>query len=141
MCWRRGWWLTRGCSGHQANGFSPCTLARFYQHLKRHLAALSTDRCREPTIVLLSSGVRQREVYFRARAYMAAQLGVTVVRGDDPTVRQGGIYLKTIQRSAKSGRHHPARRVDDSYCDPLSVRSDSMLQGCRDSCELRCWVR
>jgi uncharacterized circularly permuted ATP-grasp superfamily protein/uncharacterized alpha-E superfamily protein len=115
--------VTRQVLGHQANGLAPAPLAQFYQHLKRHLAALSTDQYREPTIVLLSSGVGN-EVYFE-HAYMAAQLGITLVQGDDLTVRQGNVYLKTINDLQKVDVI--IRRVDDSYCDPLSLRSDSML--------------
>ena len=115
--------VTRQVLGQQAAALSPAPLADFYLHLKRHLAALAVDQQREPTIVLLSSGIGN-EVYFE-HAYMAAQLGITLVQGDDLTVRQGSVYLKTVDDLRKVDVI--IRRVDDSYCDPLSLRPDSML--------------
>jgi uncharacterized circularly permuted ATP-grasp superfamily protein/uncharacterized alpha-E superfamily protein len=115
--------VTRQVLGAQAGDLSPAPLAQFYLHLKRHLTTLASDQYREPTIVLLSPGIGN-EVYFE-HAYMAAQLGITLVQGDDLTVRQGLVYLKTVDDLKKVDVI--IRRVDDSYCDPLSLRPDSML--------------
>lgn len=115
--------VTRQVLGQRAAQLSPAPLAQFYQHLKRHLIALAPDSSREPTIALLSSGVGN-EVYFE-HAYMAAQLGITLVQGDDLTVRQGKVFLKTVDDLQRVDVI--IRRVDDSFCDPLSLRPDSIL--------------
>lgn len=98
-------------------------LAPFFQHFKRHMAALSPDKQRDPTIVLLSPGIGN-EVYFE-HAYLVAQLGITLVQGDDLTVRQGKVYLKTVDDLRQVDVI--IRRVDDLFCDPLNFRSDSYL--------------
>ncbi len=98
-------------------------LTPFFQQFKRQVAALAPDKSREPTIVLLSPGIGN-EVYFE-HAYLVAQLGITLVQGDDLTVRQGKVYLKTVDDLKQVDVI--IRRVDDSFCDPLLLRSDSYL--------------
>ena len=115
--------VTKRVLGQSASAYSIAPLAQFFNYLKRHVSALAPDHQREPTIALLSSGIGN-EVYFE-HAYLAAQLGITLVQGDDLTVRQGHVYLRTVDDL----RHVDVliRRVDSSFCDPLSFRSDSML--------------
>ncbi len=98
-------------------------LHAFFQQFKRHMAARAPDKQREPTIVLLSPGIGN-EVYFE-HAYLVAQLGITLVQGDDLTVRQGKVYLKTIDDLQQVDVI--IRRVDDLYCDPLHFAPDSYL--------------
>jgi len=112
-----------GPQGFGTEEYPTAPLAQFFFHLKRHLAALSPEDQRDPTIVLLSPGVGN-EVYFE-HTFLAAQLGITLVTGDDLTVRQGKVYLKTVDDLQQVDVI--IRRVDDSYCDPLNFRSDSML--------------
>ncbi|HEY2341680.1 MAG TPA: circularly permuted type 2 ATP-grasp protein, partial [Chthoniobacteraceae bacterium] len=62
--------------------------------------------------------------YFE-HAYIARYLGYPLVEGSDLTVRDRRLYIKTIE-----GLHRVdvlIRRVDDTYCDPLELRSDSFL--------------
>src|SRR5262249_61185374 len=64
------------------------------------------------------------EPYFEP-ACPARYLGFTLVEGGALTVRDRAVYLKTL------GGLEPVdvilRRVDDGFCDPLSLRSDSSL--------------
>lgn len=115
--------VTKRVLGQSANAYSIAPLAQFFNHFKRHVAALAPDSQREPTIALLSSGIGN-EVYFE-HAFLAAQLGITLVQGDDLTVRQGHVYLRTVDDLRRVDVL--IRRVDASFCDPLSFRSDSML--------------
>lgn len=115
--------VTRQTLGEFANGLTPAPLSQFYQHLKRHLTGLSRHSQREPTIVLLSPGVGN-EAYFE-HAYVAAQLGITLVEGGDLMVRRGKVYLKTVNDLKPVDVM--LRRVDDLFCDPIHLRPDSML--------------
>lgn len=115
--------LGQGLPDKAAVDYPIAPLSQFFFHMKRHLSALSPAKNDDPTIVLLSPGVGN-EVYFE-HTFLAAQLGITLVTGDDLTVRQGKVYLKTVDDLQQVDVI--IRRVDDSYCDPLSFRGDSML--------------
>ena len=115
--------VTKRVLGQSVSEYSIAPLAQFFHHLKRHVAALAPDHQQAPTIALLSPGVRN-EVYFE-HAYLAAQLGITLVQGDDLTVRHNHVYLRTVDDLRRVDVL--IRRVDSSFCDPLSLRADSML--------------
>ena len=76
-----------------------------------------------PRIVLLTPGPHN-ETYFE-HSYIARYLGFTLVEGADLTVRDRSVYLKTVDGLEKVDVI--LRRVDDSFCDPLELRSDSLL--------------
>ena len=76
-----------------------------------------------PLIVLLTPGP-YNETYYE-QAYLARYLGLPLVEGGDLTVRNGIVWLKTL--SGLQRVHVIMRRVDDDYCDPLELRSDSAL--------------
>lgn len=116
-------YVTKRVLGASAPDYPIAPLAQYFFHLKRHLASLAPDQQKDPTIVLLSPGIGN-EVYFE-HAYLAAQLGITLVQGDDLTVRQGKVFLKTVDDLRQVDVI--IRRVDSNYCDPLSLRHDTML--------------
>jgi uncharacterized circularly permuted ATP-grasp superfamily protein/uncharacterized alpha-E superfamily protein len=76
-----------------------------------------------PRIVLLTPGPHN-ETYFE-HSYLARYLGFTLVEGADLTVRDRSVYLKTVNGLEKVDVI--LRRVDDSFCDPLELRGDSLL--------------
>jgi uncharacterized circularly permuted ATP-grasp superfamily protein/uncharacterized alpha-E superfamily protein len=98
-------------------------LAGFFQHLRDNLRSLAPRQRDNPRVALLTPGP-YNETYFE-HAYLARYLGFTLVEGGDLTVRDRAVYLKTL------GGLEPVdvilRRVDDGFCDPLSLRSDSSL--------------
>ena len=98
-------------------------LAGFFREMRESLAALATRRTDNPRVVVLTPGALN-ETYFE-QTYLARYLGYTLVEGQDLTVRDDRVYLKTI------GGLEPVdvilRRVDDDFCDPLELRNDSML--------------
>ncbi|MFO1476118.1 MAG: circularly permuted type 2 ATP-grasp protein [Verrucomicrobiota bacterium] len=98
-------------------------LAGFFRDLQNSLAALARHRTEAPRIVLLTSGP-YNETYFE-QVYLARYLGYILVEGQDLVVRDNRVYLKTL------GGLEPVdvilRRVDDDFCDPLELRSDSIL--------------
>ena len=83
-----------------------------------NLAAVSN-----PRIVLLTPGP-YNETYFE-HAYLARYLGFTLVEGADLTVRDRKVFLKTVNDLQQVDVI--LRRVDDSFCDPLELRADSVL--------------
>jgi uncharacterized circularly permuted ATP-grasp superfamily protein/uncharacterized alpha-E superfamily protein len=80
-------------------------------------------RTSNPRIVLLTPGPHN-ETYFE-HSYLARYLGFTLVEGADLTVRDRAVYLKTVDGLEQVDVI--LRRVDDSFCDPLELRSESLL--------------
>jgi len=83
----------------------------------------SIDADETPLAVILTPGPFN-ETYFE-HAYLARQLGMPLVEGSDLTVRNDTVYLKTVAGLRRV--HTILRRLDDDYCDPLELRSDSAL--------------
>jgi uncharacterized circularly permuted ATP-grasp superfamily protein/uncharacterized alpha-E superfamily protein len=96
-------------------------LAPFFRAQRDALTRLA-DR-EHPRIVLLTPGPHN-ETYFE-HAYLAKYLGFTLVMGGDLTVRDRRVYLKTV--GGLEQVDVILRRVDDGFCDPLELRSDSLL--------------
>jgi uncharacterized circularly permuted ATP-grasp superfamily protein/uncharacterized alpha-E superfamily protein len=76
-----------------------------------------------PLAVILTPGP-YNETYFE-HAFLARQLGMPLVEGHDLTVRGDTVYLKTLGGLRRV--HSILRRLDDDFCDPLELRSDSAL--------------
>ncbi len=74
-------------------------------------------------IVLLSPGPFN-ETYFE-HTFLARYLGITLVEGKDLTVRNDVVYLKTFGGLERVDVI--LRRLDDVFCDPLELRSDSTI--------------
>src|SRR6185503_20771264 len=77
----------------------------------------------EPSVVLLTPGPHN-ETYFE-HAYLARHLGFPLVEGEDLTVRDRRVFLKTLE--GLQPVDVILRRVDDSFCDPLELRQESFL--------------
>ncbi len=98
-------------------------LAGFFQPMRDQLARIAPQNREDPHIVVLTPGPYSPS-YFE-HAYLANYLGFTLVQGDDLSVRDGRVWLKSLE-----GLHQVdviLRRVDDAYCDPLELREDSRL--------------
>jgi uncharacterized circularly permuted ATP-grasp superfamily protein/uncharacterized alpha-E superfamily protein len=96
-------------------------LAPFFRAQREALAALAG--CENPRIVLLTPGPHN-ETYFE-HSYIARYLGFTLVEGADLTIRDRRVFLKTVD--GLEPVDVILRRVDDSFCDPLELRSESLL--------------
>src|SRR5580700_4487255 len=96
-------------------------LAPFFRAQREALKSLSSND--NPRIVLLSPGPFN-ETYFE-HSYIARYLGFTLVGGTDLTVRDRRVFLKTVDGLEQVDVI--LRRVDDSFCDPLELRGDSLL--------------
>ncbi|MEX6503933.1 circularly permuted type 2 ATP-grasp protein [Pseudomonas zhanjiangensis] len=98
-------------------------LGGFFRTLQDTLARQAPADGETPLVVLLTSG-RFNESYFE-HLYLARQLGYPLVEGSDLTVRNATLYLKTL--SGLRRVHAVLRRLDDDFCDPLELRTDSAL--------------
>ncbi|MHC8404491.1 circularly permuted type 2 ATP-grasp protein [Pseudomonas sp. TMB3-21] len=98
-------------------------LAGFFRTLQETLARQASSDNEVPLVVLLTPG-RFNESYFE-HLYLARQLGYPLVEGGDLTVRDATVYLKTL--SGLRRVHAIMRRLDDDFCDPLELRTDSAL--------------
>ena len=98
-------------------------LAPFFGSLRNTLSSLAPPNRENPRIVLLTPGP-YNETYFE-HSYLAQYLGYSLVQGNDLTVRDAKVYLKTV------GGLQPVdvilRRVDDNFCDPLELYAGSYL--------------
>jgi len=77
-----------------------------------------------PALTVLLTPGPYNETYFE-HALLARYLGFPLVEGGDLTVRGGRVWLKTIGGLKRV--HAILRRQDDTFCDPLELRSDSAL--------------
>ena len=98
-------------------------LAGFFRALRSTLEQSAPSNKETPRIVVLTPG-SLNETYFE-HAYLASYLGYSLVQGDDLTVRDGRVWLKSLQGLQQVDVI--LRRVDDSFCDPLELRSGSRL--------------
>jgi uncharacterized circularly permuted ATP-grasp superfamily protein/uncharacterized alpha-E superfamily protein len=96
-------------------------LGEFPNAMREALAELADDAT--PLAVVLTPGPFN-ETYFE-HAYLARQLGMPLVQGQDLTVRADTVYLKTFAGLQRV--HAILRRLDDDFCDPLELRADSAL--------------
>ncbi|MDD2659221.1 MAG: circularly permuted type 2 ATP-grasp protein [Methylococcales bacterium] len=98
-------------------------LSGFFKSLRKGLADIAPRNKEDPRIVILTPGPLN-ETYFE-HAYLAAYLGFTLVQGGDLTVRDGHVWLKSL--AGLQAVDVILRRVDDSFCDPLELLSQSKL--------------
>jgi uncharacterized circularly permuted ATP-grasp superfamily protein/uncharacterized alpha-E superfamily protein len=99
------------------------SLSPFFDTLLATLKRQAPCDDESPLVVLLSPG-RYSETYFE-HVYLARHLGIPLVEGNDLSVRQPYVYLKTLTGLKRV--HAIYRRLDDSDCDPLELRNESVL--------------
>ena len=104
--------------------FRDSNVLRLAPFFRAQRDALTSMAAREnPRIVLLTPGP-YNETYFE-HSYLARYLGFTLAEGADLAVRDRCVFLKTVDGLEQVDVI--LRRVDDSYCDPLELRSESLL--------------
>ena len=94
----------------------------FFGELRNRL--LEGIEANETALAVILTPGPFNETYFE-HAYLARQLGLPLVEGTDLTVRNDTVYLKTVAGLRRV--HAILRRLDDDYCDPVELRSDSAL--------------
>ena len=92
--------------------------------LHKTLKSIAPKRCdREPNIVVLTPGAMNSAYY--EHSFLADQMGVELVEGQDLFVSEGRIYMRTTRGPARVDVIY--RRIDDAFIDPLCFRPDSVL--------------
>ena len=89
------------------------------------LRASSPATTAEPTVVVLTPGM-YNSAYFE-HAFLAQQMGVELVEGQDLFVKDGFVYMRTTRGPKRVDVIY--RRVDDDFLDPEVFRPTSTL-GC-----------
>ncbi len=108
---------------HLFSAYGVRSIDHYGQALLSTLRSLAPKRRIDPNIVLLSPGV-YNSAYFE-HAYLARQMGITLVEGSSLLVHDNVLYMRTTAGLERVDVIY--RRVDDDYLDPLAFRSDSML--------------
>ena len=96
-------------------------VAPFFQAFQAELLALS--RQDDPQICLLTPGPMS-ETYFE-HAYLARYLGLLLVEGEDLTVRDDGVFVRTVSGLRRT--EVLLRRIDADFADPLELNAASRL--------------
>ena len=76
-----------------------------------------------PTVAVLTPG-HHNSAYFE-HAFLAQQMGVELVEGQDLFVKNNRVYMRTTAGHKQVDVIY--RRIDDAFLDPLAFRADSML--------------
>lgn len=97
-------------------------LAGFFQRLRNTLTSLAPNQD-DPRVVVLTPG-SHNETYFE-HAYFANYMGFHLVQSGDLVVKNGHVWMKSLDGLSRVDVI--LRRVDDSFCDPVELRSDSRL--------------
>ena len=79
----------------------------------------------DPTVVVLTPGM-YNSAYFE-HAFLAQQMGVELVQGQDLFVKDRHVYMRTTRGPARVDVIY--RRIDDDFLDPTVFRPNSTL-GC-----------
>jgi uncharacterized circularly permuted ATP-grasp superfamily protein/uncharacterized alpha-E superfamily protein len=105
------------------NGLKVRHLSPYFNALRNGLNELAPQKNLNPRIVILTPGSKN-ETYFE-HSYLSSYLGFTLVQGNDLIVKDNFVWLKTMGGLERVDVI--LRRVDDIYCDPLELKSDSQL--------------
>ena len=100
-------------------------VAHYPDLLLATLRSMAPGASNDPTVVVLTPGMHN-SAYFE-HAFLAQQMGVELVEGQDLFVREDRVYMRTTQGPKRVDVIY--RRIDDDFLDPQAFRSDSSL-GC-----------
>src|ERR1700712_842179 len=100
-------------------------VAHYPDLLLETLRSVAPPSVNEPTVVVLTPGMHN-SAYFE-HAFLAQQMGIELVEGQDLFVKDKFVYMRTTQGPKRVDVIY--RRVDDDFLDPDVFRKDSTL-GC-----------
>ena len=96
-------------------------LAPFFKAFQADLS--SFNRRDDSPVCLLTPGA-MNETYFE-HAYLARYLGMLLVEGEDLTVRDDGVFIRTVSGLRRA--EVLLRRLDADFADPLELNAGSRL--------------
>jgi uncharacterized circularly permuted ATP-grasp superfamily protein len=91
--------------------------------LLENLRSVAPHGVNDPTVVVLTPGAHN-SAYFE-HAFLAQQMGVELVEGQDLFVNDEFVYMRTTRGPRRVDVIY--RRIDDDFLDPLVFRPDSKL--------------
>ena len=91
--------------------------------LLNNMRSVAPKGVTNPNVVVLTPG-QYNSAYFE-HAFLAQQMGVELVDGNDLFVRNETVYMRTTEGARRVDVIY--RRIDDDYLDPQAFRKDSML--------------
>ncbi|WP_369753551.1 circularly permuted type 2 ATP-grasp protein [Flavobacterium sp. WC2409] len=98
-------------------------LSPYFNDLQQTVDALGNNTNENPNVVFLTPGPGN-ETYFE-HVYLSSHLGYTLVQGSDLVVRDGYVWLKSIDQLERVDVI--IKRVDDEWCDPLELKRNSLI--------------
>lgn len=98
-------------------------VAHYPDLLLETLRDCTPDNIHDPTVVVLTPGM-YNSAYFE-HAFLAQQMGVELVQGQDLVVQDKFVYMRTTRGLERVDVIY--RRVDDDFLDPHVFRSNSTL--------------
>ncbi len=105
------------------HGIAP--VAHYPDLLLEKLRAVAPQGVNDPTVVVLTPGM-YNSAYFE-HAFLAQQMGVELVEGQDLFVKDDFVYMRTTQGPQRVDVIY--RRIDDDFLDPEVFRAESAI-GC-----------
>ncbi|MFZ4502005.1 MAG: circularly permuted type 2 ATP-grasp protein [Burkholderiaceae bacterium] len=91
--------------------------------LLKHLRSVAPSGIDDPTVVVLTPGI-YNAAYFE-HAFLAQQMGVELVEGQDLFMSENRIYMRTTRGPRRVDVIY--RRIDDDFLDPLVFRANSTI--------------
>ncbi len=98
-------------------------VAHYPDMLLDNLRSVAPTGVTDPTVVVMTPGM-YNSAYFE-HAFLAQQMGVELVEGQDLFVDDNAVYMRTTRGPKRVDVIY--RRIDDDYLDPLAFRPDSSL--------------
>jgi hypothetical protein len=98
-------------------------VAHYPDRLLENLRGVAPPGAESPTIVVMTPGM-YNSAYFE-HAFLAQQMGVELVEGQDLLVEDDTVYMRTTRGRKRVDVIY--RRVDDDFLDPNAFRADSRL--------------
>jgi len=98
-------------------------VAHYPDLLLETLRSVAPAGTNDPTVVVMTPGM-YNSAYFE-HAFLAQQMGVELVEGQDLFVDGGQVFMRTTRGPLKVDVIY--RRVDDDFLDPKAFRPDSTL--------------
>jgi uncharacterized circularly permuted ATP-grasp superfamily protein len=88
-----------------------------------NLRSVAPQGVTDPTVVVMTPGM-YNSAYFE-HAFLAQQMGVSLVQGQDMFVKDHTVYMRTTRGPVRVDVIY--RRIDDDYLDPRAFREESTL--------------
>ncbi|NUU00417.1 circularly permuted type 2 ATP-grasp protein [Herbaspirillum robiniae] len=98
-------------------------VAHYPDLLLDNLRSVAPAGVTDPVVVVMTPGM-YNSAYFE-HAFLAQQMGVELVEGQDLFVKDNVVYMRTTRGPKRVDVIY--RRIDDDFLDPLAFRPDSAL--------------